>query len=136
MNQQVENVVDKKELRSFGLIMAGMLILIFGLLLPWLWGAALPLWPWIAAALFGVSGLLFPMVLAPAHRLWLHIGHGLGWINTRIILGFVFFAMIFPIGIILRLLGKDFMARRLNPDAQSYRVQSVKSPSHKMEKPF
>ena len=136
MNQSVENAVDKKELRSFGLMMGGMLILIFGLLLPWLWSAEFPKWPWIAAAPFWLLGLLLPMALAPVFRIWLRIGHALGWVNTRIILGFVFFAIIFPIGIILRLLGKDFMAQRLDSDAQSYRVQSKSTSPHKMENPF
>jgi len=113
-----------------------MLVLVFGLLLPWLWSAAFPLWPWIAAGVFALLGLVFPVALAPIHRLWMHIGHGLGWVNTRIILGLIFFAIIFPFGIILRLLGKDFMARRLDSAAQSYRIQSVASSRHKMEKPF
>lgn len=136
MTQPLENTVDKKELRSFGLMMAGMLILIFGLLLPWLWDAAFPLWPWIAAVPFGLLGLLLPGALAPVHRLWMRIAHVLGWINTRIILGLIFFVVIFPFGIILRLLGKDFMARQLDPGVQSYRIQRKGMGRHKMENPF
>ena len=82
---------DKQELRKFGLIFAGMFILIFGLLLPWIWDKPSPRWPWIVAAVFIAAALAVPMMLGPVYRLWMKIGHVLGWINTRIILGLVFF---------------------------------------------
>jgi hypothetical protein len=50
------------------------------------------------------------------------IGHVLGWINTRIILGFVFYVVVTPIGLYRRLLGKDPMGRQLRPELDSYRV--------------
>ena len=46
------------------------------------------------------------------------IGHVLGWINTRIILGMVSFIMFAPVALVLRLLGKDPMQRRLDTTAR------------------
>jgi saxitoxin biosynthesis operon SxtJ-like protein len=46
----------------------------------------------------------------------------LGWINTRIILGVVFYFIVTPIGLIRRWLGKDSMGQHLRPDLASYRI--------------
>lgn len=51
-------------------------------------------------------------------------GHIAGWINTRIILGIMFFAIFFPAGLLMRIFAKDPMARKLDDAAQSYRVAS------------
>jgi len=126
---------DKQELRKFGLIFAGMFILVFVLLLPWIWGKPAPMWAWIVAAVFAASGLLVPMALGPVYRLWMKIGHVLGWVNTRIILGLVFFTVFLPFGLIMRLFN-DPMKRKLDDASTSYRVASHSSPRDQMERPF
>jgi hypothetical protein len=128
--------MDNKELRNFALVTGAMFIVFFGLLLPWLWNAAFPAWPWILAIVLGLWGSLLPATLAPVHRVWMKLAHGLGWINTRIILSAVFFLLFFPFGVIMRLVAKDPMARCLDKDADSYRVRSALSPVKKMEQPF
>ena len=57
-NTTVNSTPDKQELRKFGLIFAGMFILFFALLLPWIWDKPSPLWAWIVAAVFAAAGLL------------------------------------------------------------------------------
>ena len=128
--------VDRKQLRQFGLVMAGGLTLIFGLLIPWLWDRSFPLWPWIAGAAFAGTGLVFPIALAPVYHIWMKIGHALGWVNTRIILGLVFFVIFLPVALVLSLLHKDPLARRFEPERPSYRVPSTVSPPKQMERPF
>ena len=127
---------DKQELRKFGLIFAGMFILIFALLLPWIWDKSQPMWAWIVAAVFAGTGLLLPMALTPVYHLWMKIGHVLGWINTRIILGIVFFLLFAPVALLFHLLGKDPMHRQLDANASTYRVNSEKPPRERMERPF
>ena len=125
-----------KALRDFGLIMAGMLILMFGVVFPWLFSFSTPYWPFIAAFVFAVVALLKPMFLAPVNRVWLKLSNVLGWINTRLIMGLMFFVLIVPMGLVLRLLGKDPLSNKLFKDAESYRVISkVRSKKH-LEKPF
>ena len=125
-----------KALRDFGLIMAGMLILMFGIVFPWLFSFSTPYWPFIAAFVFAVVALLKPMLLAPVNRVWLKLSNVLGWINTRLIMGLMFFVLIVPMGLVLRLLGKDPLSNELFKDAESYRVISkVRSKKH-LEKPF
>ncbi len=127
---------DKKDLRSFGLIFATGMVLIFGLLFPWLAEKPWPAWPWIIAAGFAGCGLILPQILKPVYFLWMKIGHVLGWINTRIILGVVFFLVFAPVALCLRLLGKDPMQRRLDAQTSTYRVNSEKPPRERMERPF
>ena len=127
---------DKQELRKFGLIFAGMFILIFVLLLPWIWDKPRPTWAWIVAAVFIAFALLAPAALGPVYRLWMKIGLVLGWINTRIILGLVFFVIFTPVALFFKLLGKDPLKRRLDASATSYRIESEQPPRDRMEKPY
>jgi hypothetical protein len=63
-------------------------------------------------------------------------GHAAGWINTRIILGLVFFFVFFPTALALKLLHKDPMARKLDAGTDSYRVTSKASPREQLERPY
>jgi hypothetical protein len=125
-----------RELRQFGLLMGGLLMLFFGLLIPWLWSFSYPQWPWIVGGVFIVWGLTLPRSLGPVYRLWMWIGGIFGWINTRILLGFVFYFIVLPTGLLVRLFGKDPMARSFDPNAASYRVKSTPPARENMEKPF
>jgi len=126
----------KKELRSFGFIMAGMVALFFGLIIPWLWDFALPLWPWLVGLVFSVSALAAPGLLRPVFVLWTKIGHVLGWVNTRLLLGIVFYFVIAPIGLVLKLMGKDPLNRKLNKEDPSYRIESKQPGVEKLNRPF
>lgn len=97
--------------RQFGLVFA----VVFTLAAFWpLWPLHAPAMGWLAAA--GVSlglGLFLPRALAPLNRVWLAIGHGLGWINSKIILGFIFFIFVAPTAMLMKALGRDLLSRRL-----------------------
>jgi hypothetical protein len=133
---------DKKTLREFGLVFAGGLIIFFGLLIPWIfdkpwvWQDAGARWPWIGAAAFAATGLIFPVALKPIYIIWMKLGHVLGWINTRIILGIVFFLIFMPVALGFRLFGRDPMERKLDASVASYRHPSEHLPPERMEKPF
>ena len=128
--------LDAAGLRRAGLATGAVLAGLFGLLLPWLLGRDLPLWPWLAGGGLAAWGLLAPASLAPLYRLWMRFGAVLGWINSRIILGLLFYAMILPAGLLMRLLGKDPMRRRFDAGVASYRVASKARPADHLEKPF
>ena len=86
-----------------------------------------PLWPipsphsvWLsAAAVTLVAGLVLPRLLTPFYRAWMRFSHVLGWVNVRIILGFVFFVLVTPIGLFMRLFGKDMLQIRCRPSGSS-----------------
>ena len=129
--------VSKKELRDFGLITGLILVILFGLILPWLRNHALPSWPWILATVLWVLALIAPLILKPVYRIWMKIGEVLGWINTRIILGLVFYLLVTPMGLMMRFLAKkDPMERQLDAAQMSYRLPSLARNRLSMEKPY
>lgn len=127
---------DEKMLRDFSLLMGGAIILFFGLLIPWIRGLAWPYWPWALAAVLALCGLAVPRLLSPVHALWMKFAQGAGWLNSRLILSLLFYLFITPTGWIMRLLGKDPMAREFEAERDSYRVISEDTPRERLEKPF
>ena len=112
--------MNKGQEKQFGFFIA--LIL----LAPGLWrllAGGTHAWAWIAAAI-GLATLtaLFPRCWTPVLRVWLPIAHLLGWINTRIILGAVFFILMMPMGWLLRMFGHDPLHLR-GKQGQSYWVE-------------
>lgn len=126
----MRETMPPKKLRSFGLIVGG----IFALIAAWpaaVHGAA-PRW-WAAAIALGflLPALLFPAALFWPHKGWMAFGHVMGWVNTRILLGMVFYGVVTPLGVFRSWLGKDPMGRRFRPELDSYRVpRTARPPQH------
>ena len=127
--------LDRQGLRQFALVTSAVVVGLFGLLLPWLFGIAWPTWPWILAIVLVALGLAVPMALQPVYKVWMTFGLLLSKITTPIIMGLVFFLVITPTGLIRRLFTTDPMARDFD-DSQSYRVPSQKPVADNMERPF
>lgn len=129
--------VTKSDLRTFGFIMGGMIAFMFGLVIPWLFSSEnWPIWPYIVMAIFFILAVAVPEVLRPVNHFWLKVGNVLGFINSRIILGAMFYLMIFPIGMILKVLGKDSMQRKLEANAVTYRKETTVREKNHLKKPF
>jgi hypothetical protein len=129
--------LDNSGLRKFGLTTGAIIVALFTLFFPWVFdAAAMPIWPWIVASILWLPALFIPSALRPVYTTWMKIGHVLGWINTRIILGVLFYIMILPMGLIMRLFGKDPMARKRDDSISSYRIKSTSEPKDRLEKPF
>ena len=135
MNIQKTSVTTK-ELREFGLIFGVILVLLFGLFLPWVFEAAFPLWPWWVLAVTGSLALIFPLGLKPFYKVWMLFGAVMGWINTRLILGIVFYLVFMPFGLVMKLFGKDLLSRKLDSTLTTYRVIHTKHEKDNMENPF
>jgi len=58
------------------------------------------------------------------------------YIMTPLIMSIVFYGLFMPFGLIMRLFGKDGMARKLDAKAESYRIESRQPPAKNLEKPF
>lgn len=130
-------ILDNKGLRKFGFTTGAIIVVLFVLFFPWVFDAeSLPIWPWVVAGILWVLALIMPGLLRPIYTTWMKIGHGLGWINTRIILGALFYVMILPMGLFMRVFGKDPMLRKLDKSALSYRVKSVREAKDRLEKPY
>lgn len=122
--------VSHKELRAFGLLIGGVFLLIG--LWPMLVRAEPPrLWAVVLGGGLMALGLVAPPSLRPAHRIWMKVGHVLGFINTRILLGVIYYGLLTPMGLVRRALGKDTLQRAFAADAETYRVlKSPRDPSH------
>jgi hypothetical protein len=100
-------------------------------------GADPHLWAIVIASLLILPALLFPGSLKPIYRGWMALGEVLGWINTRIILGLVFYGLVTPMGLIMRFVkGRDPMRRGFDLNAPSYRVLRQPRPSSHMTRQY
>jgi len=128
--------LDRRGLREFGLMMAGFLATIFGVIIPLLRRHESPSWIWAIALFFVTFALVAPNLLNPIYHVWMRFGLAWGWVETRIILGMVFYIMMLPMGLVMRLLGNDPMQRALQKREASYRIPSKLRTKESLERPF
>jgi len=126
----------KRQVRIFGSTLGLALPLLFGIGLPAYRGLPWPLWPWIVGGLPAILAWIAPAFLWPVYRSWMLVGRALGKVNTRLVLGVFFFLILSPVGLVMRLLGRDPLARGLDPEAESYLLPGPENPPHSMERPF
>lgn len=125
-----------KELRRFGLLLGAPIVLVFGVAVPWLRDSAFPIWPWVLAGLLAVVALARPGVLRPIYRGWMRFGHLMNWLISRVTLFVVYYAMVVPMALIMRVCRKDPMRRSLEHAAMTYRVPSPRLDRKHLERPF
>ena len=106
--------------RSFG-IQVGAVLAIVGLW-PLAHGGPPRLWALIASALLLLSAAFVPAWLQPVNRLWSRFGLLLGRVVTPLVMGLLFFLVVTPIALLLRLFGKDVLRLRKDDSASSYWV--------------
>lgn len=130
--------LDTKGLRQFGLILASVLGVIPGLLLPWRWSwERFPNYYWITVGvLVALWALLAPNSMRGMYNAWMRVALVIGNIVNHIVLAIVFYLVIFPLAVMMRLVGKDPMHRALDPKAASYRVASKVAQKNHVERPF
>jgi len=131
-----EQYREKLQLRYFGWIMTGFFPVVFGMVLPWLWSLPWPYWPWVVAGIFGALAWLHPLALKKVYACWMGLAHALAWINTRLILGVVFVLIFIPLGVGLRLLGRDTLQKKWDAHLVSYRINTSARKAEHMERQF
>ncbi len=120
MNENHSNSDDIQQgsNRSFGLVFAGVFFLIG--LFPLINSGPIRWWSLITGGVFGSFALLWPSALALPNRLWFRFGLLLQKATHPLILGILFYGVITPIGLLMRLTGKDFLRLKLDPAASTY----------------
>ena len=113
-----------RELRRFGL-MVGSVFVLLGLLLLWR-GRGHPAWFLSPGAVLVTAGALVPKILEPIYIIWMALAFVLGFVVSSVLLTAFFFLVITPIGLVARLLGKDFLRLKLDPRASSYWLSRTK----------
>lgn len=108
----------RKDLRSFGVTIGIILLLIAGFLL-YKEKESFQIFLYIAGSFIGF-GLIFPVILKPIYFIWMIFAVILGWFMTRVILSLLFYVIITPIGVVLRIFGKDFLELKKQAIQGSY----------------
>lgn len=107
--------------RAFGLVIAAFLTLVA--LAPLRTHRPVRWWVLGVAALLLTAALVRPLWLHPLNRAWTKLGVLMGRIVTPIVTGLLFFLIVTPVALLLRLLGKDPLRRAADPDAASYWIE-------------
>lgn len=107
--------------RSFGIVF-GVVFLIVALW-PLLSSGNVRVWATLVSAAFFLVAFVLPRVLAPLNKLWMRLGMLLHRIVSPVILGILFYLFVTPMGLVMRLFGKDFLHLRFDSSARSYWIE-------------
>ena len=118
--------------RSFGIVFFIVFLLIA--LYPLLKDNDLRIWSLVISFIFLILGLINSKILTPLNRLWFKFGLLLGKFISPLIMGIIFFIVVTPIGIIMRLLKKDLLNLKYNKK-ETYWIDKT-GPKSKMKNQF
>ena len=118
--------------RSFGIVFFIVFFLIATY--PLINGNEIRLWSLVISIIFLLLGLINSKILNPFNKLWFKFGIFLGKIISPIIMGIIFFLVVTPIGLLMRLLNKDLLNLKFNNNS-SYWIEKTE-PKSKMKNQF
>ena len=118
--------------RSFGLVFFIVFLLIATY--PLLNDGHLKIWSLIISVIFLVLGLLNSKTLYPLNKIWFKFGIFLGKIISPLVMGLIFFTVVTPIGLFMRLLNKDLLSLKFNKK-KTYWIEK-NEPKSKMKNQF
>ena len=109
---------DSQHLRKFGLTVGG----VFALLGCWCWFRHKPIYPYLLAPSVPLLllGTICPACLRQVYLAWMALALTLGLVVSTVLLTVFFYVVITPVGWLARCLGRDFLNRKLEPQADSY----------------
>ena len=109
---------DRSELRKFSLILGGAFLALGAF--SWYRGSSPAPYLLTIGAAIALVGTVLPGAIRWLFFVWMALGLVLGTIMTSVILTLVFVVAVIPIGLIMRLVGRDPMHRKLDPNAPTY----------------
>ena len=118
--------------RSFGVVFFVVFLLIA--LYPLINDGEVRIWSLITSIIFLILGLLNSKFLNPLNKIWFKFGIILGKIISPLIIGIIFFLVVTPTGLIMRLLRKDILSLKYNQN-KSYWIEK-NGPKSKMKNQF
>ena len=118
--------------RSFGIVFFVVFLIIA--IYPLTYSGDVRLWSVIISIILLFLGVLNSKILTPLNKLWFKLGIFLGKIISPIIMGIIFFLVVTPIGLLMRLLGKDVLNLKYNNN-KSYWIEKTGQKS-KMKNQF
>ena len=123
---------SKSELRKFGVIMSIFVALLGGL---FLWRGKGYYWCFfVISVLFLFFGLVLPAVLRPVHKSWMTLSMVMGWLVSGLILIILFYLVLTPTALLLRMFGKDLLNIDFTKDSsESYWIPRKAGSSQKQD---
>ena len=118
--------------KSFGIVFFIVFLLIA--IYPLINNGDLRIWSLIIAIIFLILGLINSKVLTPLNKLWFKFGLLLGKVVSPLIMGIIFFLVVTPTALIMRIIGKDLLNLRFN-NKKSYWIEKT-GPKSKMKNQF
>ena len=118
--------------RSFGIVFFIVFLLIA--IYPLTNGDEIRIWSLIISSIFLILGALNSKILTPFNKLWFKLGIFLGKIVSPLVMGIIFFFVVTPTGLIMRILGKDPLNLKYNLN-KSYWIEK-NGPKSKMKNQF
>ena len=118
--------------RGFGIVFFILFLLIA--LYPSINSEGIRMWAVILSLIFLFLGLLDSKVLTPLNKIWFKFGILLGRVISPLIMGVIFFFVVTPIGLIMRILGKDVLNLKYNSN-KTYWIEKT-GPKSKMRNQF
>ena len=128
----MEQKIKTSSNKSFGIVFFIVFLIIA--LYPLIKDGEIRLWSLIVSLIFLILGLINSTILTPLNRLWFKFGIFLGKIVSPIVLGTIFFLIVTPTGLLLRLFGKDVINLKYN-DNNSYWIEKT-GPKSNMKDQF
>ena len=129
-------VTQKEKLpsnRNFGLVFF-VFFLIIGLW-PLLGTNEIRYWSIFFSIIFFLLGITNSKLLNPLNKIWFNFGILLGKVISPLIMGIIFFLVVTPIGVIMRVIGKDILSLKYNKKNKSYWIEK-NGPKSKMKNQF
>ena len=118
--------------KSFGIVFFIVFLLIA--IYPLINGDIVRYWSLIISLIFLILSFLNSNLLTPLNKIWIKIGNQLGKIISKFLIGFLFFCVVTPIGLIMRIFEKDLLNLKFNND-KSYWIDKTE-PKRKMKNQF
>ena len=110
--------------RNFGIVFFIVFLLIS--FWPILSGNEIRAWSLLISIIFLILGILNSKLLTPLNKIWFKFGIILGRIVSPIVMGIIFFAVVTPIGIFMRLIGKDLLGMKFSKNKKTYWINREK----------
>ena len=121
IENQEHSEVELGSDRSFGIVFLVVFLLIG--LYPLINQAGVRIWSLSIAGVFLLIALVMPKLLSPLNRIWLKFGLLLAKIVNPIVMFLIYVTTIVPIGLLLRLFGKDLLLQKVDSQAKSYWIE-------------
>ena len=119
--------------RSFGLVFFVLFLIVA--LWPLKYEEDIRLWSLVISIIFFILGVINSKLLTPLNKLWFQFGILLGSIVSPIIMGIVYFTVVTPTGVLMRLLGKDLLRTSKIKNTSTYWIKRDKQ-KNTMKKQF